>query len=101
MPRLGASIASVLTPLGSEGLCRRRSVDASLGLPTTIDVTMPTMCVLKTGDSGTISSESAKRHWKRINQLNRNSEEYLKAVGRLKDKMEEVVEKIKALESGK
>ena len=39
--------------------------------------------------------------WKRINQLNRNSEEYLKAVGRLKDKMEEVVEKIKALESGK
>jgi hypothetical protein len=39
--------------------------------------------------------------WKRINQLNRNSEEYLKAVGRLKNKMEEVVEKIKALESGK
>jgi len=39
--------------------------------------------------------------WKRINQLNRNSEEYLKAVGKLKEKMEEVVGKIKALESGK
>jgi hypothetical protein len=39
--------------------------------------------------------------WKRINQLNRNSEGYLKAVNRMKEKMEKTVEKIQALEEGK
>ncbi len=38
--------------------------------------------------------------WRRINQLNRNSDGYLKAVNRLKDKMEKTVKKIEALEAG-
>ncbi len=36
--------------------------------------------------------------WKRINQLNRNSDEYLKAVNGLKDKMESTMKKIHELE---
>ena len=36
--------------------------------------------------------------WRRINQLNRNSDEYLKAVDRLKGNMERTVQKIQALE---
>jgi hypothetical protein len=39
--------------------------------------------------------------WKRINQLNRNSDGYLKAVNHLKDSMEKTVKKIGALEKGK
>ena len=38
--------------------------------------------------------------WRRIHQLNRNSEEYLKAVDRLKGNMERTIQKIQALEKG-
>lgn len=36
--------------------------------------------------------------WKRISQLNRNSEQYLEAVNRLKERMEKTVQKIQGLE---
>ncbi|MBI3072128.1 MAG: hypothetical protein HYY84_08405 [Deltaproteobacteria bacterium] len=39
--------------------------------------------------------------WRRINQLNRNSDAYLRAVNRMKQKMEKTVKKIEALENSK
>ncbi|MFQ5915052.1 MAG: hypothetical protein ACE5JS_17925, partial [Nitrospinota bacterium] len=39
--------------------------------------------------------------WRRINQLNRNSEAYLKAVGRMKERMEKTMKKIHKLEGKK